>query len=325
MNLPLFSVILPAKTYKSVLILLFFFLTDLQSTFAQEVKPVEAVHKTTFTYGVKDKQELKMDIYSNQDLKVKQPCVMFVFGGGFIRGSRDDKYYTAYFNKLVAHNYKVVSIDYRLGLKGVKKLSALHTKPLKNAIDTAVADLYSATAYLLKNAGTLGIDSTSIIISGSSAGAITVLHADWEKRNHTGLTRQLPEKFQYAGVISFAGAILSYKGTPSYQIAPAPTMLFHGTEDKLVMYNKQRLFNKGFFGSNYLAKRFDANRYPYYFMRVHGMGHEIAGVPMHKNLNEILWFIDNYVFEKKQYLITVDYNDLQQKRTLMVTPDDLYK
>ncbi|MBB6500711.1 alpha/beta hydrolase [Pedobacter cryoconitis] len=314
-----------AKTYRSILILLFFFLTNFQSTFAQETKPAETIHKTTFTYSVKDKQELKMDIYSNQDLKVKKPCVMFVFGGGFITGTRDHKAYTAYFNKLAAHNYKVVSIDYRLGLKGVKKLSALHTKPLKNAIDTAVADLYSATAYLLKNAGSLGIDSTSIIISGSSAGAITVLHADWEKRNHTSLTLQLPEKFQYAGVISFAGAILSYKGSPSYQIAPAPTMLFHGAEDKLVINNKKRFFNKGFFGSKYLAERFTANKYPYCYMQVRGMGHEIAEIPMHKNLNEILWFINNYVFGKKQYLITVDYNNLQQKRTLMLKPADLYK
>ena len=324
MKLPLFSVN-AAKTYRSVLVLLFFFLPGFQITFAQEVKPAGTIHKTTFTYSVKDQQELKMDIYSNQDLKVKKPCVMFVFGGGFIRGTRDHKNYTAYFDKLVANNYKVVSIDYRLGLKGVKKLSALHTRPLKNAIDTAVVDLYSATAYLLKNAADLGIDSTSIIISGSSAGAITVLHADWEKRNHTALTLQLPEKFQYAGVISFAGAILSYKGVPSYQIAPAPTMLFHGTEDKLVMYNKQRFFNKGFFGSNYLAKRFNANKYPYYFMRVQRMGHEISGTPMHKNLNEILWFIDNYIFAKKQYLITVDYNDLQQEGTMMLKPDDLYK
>lgn len=158
-----------AKTYRSILILLFFFLTNFQSTFAQETKQAETIHKTTFTYSVKDKQELKMDIYSNQDLKVKKPCVMFVFGGGFITGTRDRKAYMAYFNKLAAHNYKVVSIDYRLGLKGVKNLSALHTKPLKNAIDTAVADLYSATAYLLKNAENLGIDSNRIIISGSSA------------------------------------------------------------------------------------------------------------------------------------------------------------
>lgn len=313
------------KTYPMIPAFLFFILLSFENAAAQEIKLAPEVHKTTFTYSVKENQELKMDVYSNQGLSVIKPTVIFVFGGGFIQGERDSKTYTEYFNKLATNNYKVVSIDYRLGLKGVKKLSALHTRPLKNAIDTAVKDLYSATAYLINNSVKLGIDTSRIIISGSSAGAIAVLQADWEKRNHTSLTSQLPEQFQYAGVISFSGAIFSYQGAPSYQIAPAPTMLFHGTEDKLVVYNKKRFFNKGFFGSNYLAQRFNKQKYPYYYMRVHGMGHEIAGIPMHRNLNEILWFIDNYIFKKKQYLITTDFNDLQSKRTMKLTPADVYK
>jgi acetyl esterase/lipase len=276
--------------------------------------------KTTLTYSVKGNDTLKMDVYSNLDLQVKKPCVLFVFGGGFVRGERDAVYYNAYFNKLVQNNYKVISIDYRLGLKGGKKISPLNTKPLKDAIDMAVTDLYDATAYLIKNAGTLGIDTSMIMLSGSSAGAITVLQADWEKRNHTDLTLQLPEDFQYKGVISFAGAILSYKGKPSYKIVPAPTMLFHGTEDKLVTYNKIRLFRKGFFGSKSLAKKFRQKKYPYYFERVEGMGHEVAGSPMKENLDDILWFIDTFVYKKKQYLMEVDFNDLQRKRTFNVKP-----
>ncbi|KIO78204.1 hypothetical protein TH53_04960 [Pedobacter lusitanus] len=248
------------KNYKLIPVFLFFTLTGFENISAQEIKPSAPVHQTTFTYSVKDKQELKMDIYSNLDLHSVQPCVIFVFGGGFIQGTRDSKTYTEYFNRLAANHYKVISIDYRLGLKGVKKLSAFNTKPLRSAIDTAVTDLYNATAYLLKNSKTLGIDPSKIIISGSSAGAITVLQADWEKRNHTSLSFQLPADFQYAGVISFAGAILSYKGAPSYPVAPAPTLFFHGTEDKLVIYNKRRFFNKGFFGSNYLAKRFNEKK-----------------------------------------------------------------
>lgn len=277
--------------------------------------------KTTLTYSVKGSDTLKMDIYSNQDIKEKKPCVLFVFGGGFFMGQRDADYYTVYFNKLVQHNYKVITIDYRLGLKGnKKKISPLNTKPLKEAIEMAVTDLYDATAYLIKNEDKLGIDTSMMMLSGSSAGGITVLHADWEKRNHTDITSQLPEDFQYKAVLSFAGAILSYKGKPSYKIPPAPTMLFHGTEDKVVIYNKIRLFNKGFFGSKALAKKFRQKKYPYYFERVEGMGHEVAGSPMKENLNDILWFIDAYVYKKKQYLIEVDFNDLQRKRTFNMRP-----
>lgn len=278
--------------------------------------PIDAnIRKTTLVFSTKDTQQLKMDVYCEQDVRIKRACVVFVFGGGFFAGERDATYYNGYFNTLVHNHYTVVSIDYRLGLKHTKKPSALHTKPLRNAIDTAVTDLYDATAYLLQHGSSMGIDTSYIILSGSSAGAITVLQADWNKRNHTALTRPLPESFQYAGVIAFAGAILSFQGAPSYKMAPAPTMLFHGTVDKVVVYNKIRFFNKGFFGSNYLASRFKKWKYPYYFRRVQGMGHEVAGTPMKNNLDEILWFMDNYVFKKKQYLLEVDFDDLQKMRT----------
>lgn len=297
----------------------------LENTSTQQQKQSVISHKTTIAFSSKDNIPLKMDVYSNhQDLTVKEPCVLFLFGGGFMEGQRDSETYAAYFIHLVSHHYKVVAIDYRLGLKGVKTLGPLHTQPLKNAIDAAIADLYDATAYLIEHSMNLGIDTTKIIISGTSAGAITVLQADWEKRNQAELTRSLPKTFQYAGVISFSGAILSYKGGPVYPIPPAPTMMFHGTEDKLVTFDKRRFFNKGFFGSNYLAQQFRKNKYPYYFQKVQGMGHEVAVLPMTENLDDITWFLDNYVFKKKQYLMDVNFQDLQQKRTMNLTPEDVY-
>ena len=47
----------------------------------------------------------------------KRPCMMFVFGGGFVGGQRDNELYTTYFDFLTSNGYDVVSIDYRLGLK----------------------------------------------------------------------------------------------------------------------------------------------------------------------------------------------------------------
>jgi acetyl esterase len=95
-------------------------------------------------------------------------------------------------------------------------------------------------------------------------------------------------------------------------------MLFHGTDDKLVTYNKIQLFRKGFFGSKFLARTYKKHKYPYYFQRVEGMGHEVASSPMNNNLDDILWFIDTYIVKKKQYLIEVDFNDLQKKRTFFL-------
>jgi predicted esterase len=267
--------------------------------------------KQTFTYSTKDTQTLKLDVYSNQDLHIKKPSIIFLFGGGFVKGNRDDSFYLPYFKKLVENNYKVISIDYRLGLKGEKWPTVFNTSVLKNAISYAVTDLYDATAYLIANAKEIGIDTSMIMLSGSSAGAVTILQADWEKRNNSSITKSLPNNFQYKGVIAFAGSILSYTGKPKYKIPPAPTMMFHGTEDKVVVYNKIKLFNRGMFGSRYLAGYFKKQRYPYYFQFVNNMGHEIAGTPMHDSQNEILWFIRTYIEQKKPYQMEVDFNDLK--------------
>lgn len=264
----------------------------------------------TLVYSTRDTQALKLDIYSNQDLRVKKPCILFVFGGGFVKGNRDDKYYVPYFKKLVENNYKVISIDYRLGLKGEKWPTVFNTSGLKNAISYAVTDLYDATAYLIGHAEQLGIDTSMVILSGSSAGAVTILQADWEKRNNTAISQNLPQSFQYKGVIAFAGAILSYTGKPKYKIPPAPTMMFHGDKDKVVVYNKVKLFNRGMFGSRYLATYFKRQGYPYYFQFVRNIGHEIAGTPMHNNQEDVLWFIHTYIEQKKQYQMEVDFNNM---------------
>lgn len=173
--------------------------------------------KDTRVYAVKDGQELKMDIYTlPSETKMEQPCLMFVFGGGFKEGSRDAAEYTDYFTYFAERGFVVVSIDYRLGMKDAPAPGIFNTQPLRNAIAMAVSDLYSATDYVLRNAQELNIDSTRIIISGSSAGAITVLQADYEERDYKPSADVLPEKFHYAGVISFAGGIFSTEGVPSY-------------------------------------------------------------------------------------------------------------
>jgi len=103
------------------------------------------------------------------------------------------------------------------------------------------------------------MDPDCIMISGSSAGAVTVLQADYYLNNKMHSYEILPAGFQYAGVLSFAGAIFSHQGTPDYKEKPAPTLFLHGDKDKVVFYNKLRLFRRGMFGSKPLAKRFKKN------------------------------------------------------------------
>ena len=74
-----------------------------------------------------------------------------------------------------------------------------------NAVNIAVEDLFSATLFVLENAEQWQIDTEKIITSGSSAGAISVLQAENAICNRTSSAAVLPQGFNYAGVISYAG------------------------------------------------------------------------------------------------------------------------
>ena len=279
--------------------------------------------KQTYTYINRDSQPLQLDVYTTYTSEV-QPCLIFMFGGGFKEGRRDAEIYSDYFEYFANKGFTVASIDYRLGMKGEKAPSMFNYKPMERSIKLAVEDLYSATSFLLKNALELNIDTTQIMISGSSAGAIAVLQADYEKRNNFESANILPSQFQYTGVIAFSGSIFSREGAPSYTIPPAPTLLFHGSADKLVPYNNTRFFHIGMFGSNSLAKEFRKNEYPYLFYSMEGSGHEVADYPMTDFLPEIDQFITDYIFNKKQLLIDINYRDKKRVIEISDSPKDYY-
>jgi dipeptidyl aminopeptidase/acylaminoacyl peptidase len=282
-----------------ILVLFFLSFTILHSQ--DSTKGPVTIEKNTFAFIERD-STLYMDFYSDTSDSKTRPCVIFVFGGGFARGARDREFYHPYFRTLVKNGYRVASIDYRLGLAGIyDEVNIFNTDPLKKAIDMAVEDLYLATAFLLSRAEELRIDPENFIVSGSSAGAITSLHADWYKRNAHVLSEILPSGFQYNGVVSFAGAIFSTRGKPTYKIPPAPTLFFHGSEDKTVPFNKKQLFNKGFFGSNYLAKLFSKKAYLYYLFKQVGAGHEVAVTPMTERLPEVLEFMETAVLQPSEF------------------------
>lgn len=285
----------------------------------------QAILKDTRVYAQNDQQELKLDIYkSDSSTLLAQPCLVFVFGGGFKDGARDASFYLPYFEHFARKGFTVVSIDYTLGMKGEKAPGLLNFKPLQNAIALAVNDLYTATSWLLNHAEELHIDPSLIIISGSSAGAITVLQADYWNRGAHSAAGTLPDDFQYAGVISFAGGIFSTEGVPSYPIPPAPTLFFHGSSDKLVPYNKTRFLHLGMFGSKSLASKFKQERYPYLFYSMDGIGHEASEYPMHEFIEDIGRFIDDWVFDRARRMVDIRYEDMTRVPTGLSSPSDYY-
>ena len=209
---------------------------------------------------------------------------------------------------LTDKGFRVISIDYRLGLKGSNKVGVAQVNVLDKAIHMAVEDLFSATRFVVDNAEQLGVEPSNIVIAGSSAGAISVMQAEYELCNQTKWTAGLPEGFRYAGVMSFSGAILSREGELDYVRMPAPTLMLHGTADELVNYNQIKFFNLGFFGGGKLVKRFEKKGFNYNMYHFVGYGHEIAG-SMDTTFDLQMRFIETNVMKGQRRIIEAWVDD----------------
>lgn len=245
----------------------------------------------TYKFADRDTSSLRMDVYQPEDTVRKDICVVYIFGGGFVRGSRTDSLNIRFFKDLVVRGYTVAAIDYRLGLKDAK-IGFFHLEPLFEAPVVATEDLVSATEFILNNQKVLRIDPRRIVLVGSSAGAITALQADNELANRTAMVSGLPADFRYAAVVSLAGGIISTKGRPKYNSQPAPTLFYHGTKDKIVAYNKLSFFKKGIYGTKSLVKTFEKKRYPFMVVRYKDMKHKVATFTRFEAQDQICDFID---------------------------------
>lgn len=271
--------------------------------------------QTTHLYADRDGEKLYFDHYPAVGVTGSRPCVIFAFGGAFARGTRSDAGYLPYFKELTEAGYDVVSIDYRKHLaKGIDTdglKGAIIT--MKNAVEYAAEDMLAATKVVLDNAERWNIDTTKIVACGSSAGAITALQAENMICNGDKRAAMLGE-FNYAGVVSFAGAIFSVSGKPKWEKAPCAIQLFHGNADSNVPYNKASAMGVGFFGSKFLCKQFEKMDTPYWFYSAHYRDHSMAGDPMYVNLEEIKAFINRAVVKGEKLQIVQQVVDAKHPK-----------
>lgn len=294
---------------KKALIVLLFFVSAC-SLFAQYTP---ALKVETALYAVKGPDSLYLDRYTYPAFDKPKGCIIFMFGGGFVSGDRNAESYQHYFYSLAGLGYTVVSIDYRLGFKGASMDGFANpmqfVQHFRKTIDMAVEDLFDATNYILLRED-WHTDASTIIASGSSAGAISVLQAEYYIANKTHHAAKLPQDFNYAGVISFAGAILNLGGDLEWRNAPCPIMLFHGDADANVPFDKVAFSQLGFYGSEYIAGQLKENNYPFYFYKVKNAAHEISGTPMNENMPEIETFIEKIAFGKQPLMIETEVTQI---------------
>lgn len=140
--------------------------------------------RETFVYAVRNGDSLRLDRYpALSSAAGPRPCMIFLFGGGFLTGTRDNRRFLPYFRHFTARGCDVVSIDYRLGMKRALDAGPIDGERfpgvLASTLAMATEDLRDATAFVCRRAAEWGVDPQRILTSGSSAGAMTVLMAEY--------------------------------------------------------------------------------------------------------------------------------------------------
>jgi dipeptidyl aminopeptidase/acylaminoacyl peptidase len=172
----------------------------------------------------------------------KRPLIIGVHGGGFLDWCILEPCYLKYSNDFLTEyftpqGFLTASVQYRLTPPLDLKPPKIKDATLRETHYKAVQDVRDAIKFIFANAEKFGIDTENVFLVGTSAGAITVLHAAY--LDNEEVSKDLSEKYgqlakreKIKGVISLSGAI--------YDLAfldggdKVPMMIVHGTDDVIV-------------------------------------------------------------------------------------------
>ncbi len=216
-------------------------------------------------------ENLIMDIYQpSGDTALVRPLIIWVHGGSFIGGTKNDQDITDLSIAFAKRGYVCASISYRLGIP-VPIAEANATK----AVYRAVQDMKAAIRYFRKDAATSNvykIDPEIIFGGGSSAGAFTALHLAYLNE-----VSELPAVIDTValgnieggsgnpGYSSDVNAVINLCGALGFKeyIVPGdiPFASMHGTNDQTVPYSSDTIYLLGLFPIMEVDGSFAANEY----------------------------------------------------------------
>lgn len=278
---------------KNIILISFLFFFSFSFSQTLYLNKISKVKKRTYTYKTIDENKnLKLDLYYPKKIKENVPLVLFVHGGGFSGGKRNDQLTVGFANEIAQYGYAVASISYRLTMRKVGFGCNTDSNLKIKAFNDASEDISYAVQYLINHKEKLNIDTNRIILMGNSAGAEAVLNLAYVYDN-----KILPEKFKFAGVIGMAGAITTLDKINKE--TAIPTQLFHGTEDLLVPYNIAphhycNKDSKGYltlYGGKAIAEKLKKMNKSFYLYTINNGDHSWSGRPMHQCIKEIIDFL----------------------------------
>ncbi|MBI9072976.1 MAG: alpha/beta hydrolase [Melioribacteraceae bacterium] len=247
---------------------------------------------------------LKMDIYvPDNDIK-NRPVFMFIHGGGFSGGSKQQGQIIRWANHYTSRGWVFISVDYRLkkhkGTVPIEWVENTENLPEQRvaqflAIYPAIRDAKAALRWVIANAGTYNIDTNYITIGGASAGAMSAIaigiseHEDYRDEidiniDKTISSTNLEQSYKIRTIVNLWGSktaldILEriYKHQRFDENDPS-LFIAHGTKDPKVPFSK----------AEELKTIYEANGVPLVYYPLEGKGHGVWGAKVNdKPLEEL--------------------------------------
>ena len=189
-------------------------------------------------YKAVNGKSLQLDVYKQKGLTEKAPLLVFIHGGGWRSGKRQD--YLVYLLDYAQKGYVTATVSYRLKKEGI--------------YPAAVEDVMDAVDFLFRNGETFGYDTSRVALIGGSAGAHLAMLAGygWENPQrhkvkavvdiYGPVDMTTPYAQTQFMVTDFIGHPYTEKPELYWEASPAkylskdipPTLILQGTSDNLL-------------------------------------------------------------------------------------------
>ncbi len=127
------------------------------------------------TYLVASNYEAKLDVYKRRDAAGPQPTLIFIHGGGWVGGTKEQSFMSVM--PWLEMGWNVVNVEYRMARVALAP--------------AAVEDCLCALRWVAAQAKTYNIDTSRLVLSGESAGGHLSLTTGMIPES-AGLDRQCP-------------------------------------------------------------------------------------------------------------------------------------
>ena len=259
---------------------------------------------------------LKLDVYVPDNDLENRPAYIFIHGGGFKGGSKQQSHIINLANYYASRGWVFISIDYRLmkdngtvPQEWVDRAKNLNIPIEKlSSVYPAQRDAKAALRWLVANADTYNINTGYITVGGASAGAITALTISISNpedfrdeidtnQDPTLTSTNLEQSYQVRTIVDLWGSMVALDinekvfGHQRFDSNDPSLFIAHGTEDKTIHFNRAKD----------LKSIYEANGVPLAYYPLEGAGHGAWGAKVkNKRLAELSF---DYIVEQQNLIV----------------------